>query len=298
MAQRVVEHFERALRGQGLRPTRRRQILEWKERVHESGATVADVVQLEHILKRAIILRDIAGEHIYNSGKYQSRGADFELICHNGHAWPKDLHFPQSREVHIYEGDVWQAIQEATHGEPLAVWLLGGQDRQLSVDQFVLQDGRPYRTQEAHEKLPSDLCQTGQLRAHRLGLRREPRREHHGEGKERLEANLSRLLLNIQKACVEHGHGGLWNSMHYDTREVISIDMRACYPTSFQGMGEAKPYFKQFGHPTHGMTRVAINGPLPTDIGTGFAEVVEWEFSATCHPVIPAWFGRHFPDAA
>ncbi|MEW8441099.1 MAG: hypothetical protein AB2689_23365 [Candidatus Thiodiazotropha taylori] len=106
------------------------------------GATVYDVAELEKILKRAIILKDIAGEDIYNSGKYQSRGADIELICHNGHAWPKDLHFPQSREVHIYEGDVWQAIREAIRGEPVAVWLLGGQDRQLSVDQFVLQDGR------------------------------------------------------------------------------------------------------------------------------------------------------------
>ncbi|MEW8688313.1 MAG: hypothetical protein AB2556_21080, partial [Candidatus Thiodiazotropha sp.] len=44
--------------------------------------------------------------------------------------------------------------------------------------------------------------------------------------------------------------------------------------------------------------RVSINGPLPEDIGTGFAEVVEWEFEATCHPFIPAWFGRHFPDTA
>ena len=42
------------------------------------------------------------------------------------------------------------------------------------------------------------------------------------------------------------------------------------------------------------MTRVAINGPLPKDIGTGFAEIQEWEFDATCHPVIPAWFGKHF----
>ena len=42
------------------------------------------------------------------------------------------------------------------------------------------------------------------------------------------------------------------------------------------------------------MARVAINGPLPEDIGTGFAEVVEWEFAADCHPVVPAWYGRHF----
>ena len=45
------------------------------------------------------------------------------------------------------------------------------------------------------------------------------------------------------------------------------------------------------------MTRVAINGALPRDVGTGFAEVQEWEFEATFHPVIPAWFGRLFADA-
>ncbi|MEW8688758.1 MAG: hypothetical protein AB2556_23320 [Candidatus Thiodiazotropha sp.] len=39
---------------------------------------------------------------------------------------------------------------------------------------------------------------------------------------------------------MEHGHGGLWNSMGYDTRKVVNIDMKACYPASFQGMGEAK----------------------------------------------------------
>ena len=131
------------MRGQGLTPIRCQRIQEWEERVHETGATVDDVAELEKVLKRAIILRDIAGEDIYNSGKYQFGGnavrGKVELICHNGHAWPTDLHFPQSREVHIYEGDVWQAIREATHGEPLAVWLLGGQDRQLTVDQFVLQ---------------------------------------------------------------------------------------------------------------------------------------------------------------
>ncbi|MEW8689024.1 MAG: hypothetical protein AB2556_24660 [Candidatus Thiodiazotropha sp.] len=88
----------------------------------------------------------------------------------------------------------------------------------------------------------------------------------------------------------------LWNSMGYDTREVVRIDVKACYPASFQGMGEANPCFEQFGHPTHRMVRIAINGALPKDIGTGFAEIQEREFDATCHPVIPAWFGRHFAD--
>ncbi|MEW8689308.1 MAG: hypothetical protein AB2556_26090 [Candidatus Thiodiazotropha sp.] len=104
------------------------------------------------------------------------------------------------------------------------------------------------------------------------------------------------LLPNIQKACVEHGHDcGLWNSMDY---EVLSIDMRACYPAFFKGMGEAKPYFELFGHPNHRMTRVAINGFLPIDIGKGFAETQEWEFESSCHPVNPAWFLRHFADAS
>ena len=52
----------------------------------------------------------------------------------NGHAWSKDLHFPTTREVHFYEGDVWDAIRGATQGEPLAVWLLGRGDKSLKVD--------------------------------------------------------------------------------------------------------------------------------------------------------------------
>ena len=53
--------------------------------------------------------------------------------------------------------DVRHASREVTQGEPMAVWLLGGRDRRLSVDQFVLQNGRTYRTQEAHERLKA-IC--------------------------------------------------------------------------------------------------------------------------------------------
>ena len=157
VVQRVVDHFKGALRGQGFTPARRRIIQEWENGVHEGGATVDDVAELERILKHAIILRDIAGKDIYNNGKYRSREADTELIVHNDHAWLKDLHFPQSREVHFYEGDGWHAIHEATYDEPLAIWLLGGHDRQLSVEQFVVQDGHTYRTQEAHARLKA-IC--------------------------------------------------------------------------------------------------------------------------------------------
>ncbi len=61
-------------------------------------------------------------------------------------------------------------------------------------------------------------------------------------------------------------------------------------------MGEAKPYFEQFGHLVHHMTRVAISLPLHQNIGSGFAEVQRWEFSDNVHPIIPAWFGKHFEE--
>lgn len=76
--------------------------------------------------------------------------------------------------------------------------------------------------------------------------------------------------------------------MNYNTREVVSIDMKACYPASVQALGEALPYFERFVHPTHRMVRVAINGPLPKDTATGFAEVTEWAFKGQIHPVVPA----------
>ena len=256
-----MEHFEGAFGGQGLTPTRRHKIQEWEERVRETGATVDDVAELEKILKRPIVLRDIAGEYISNSGKYQLGHRTIELICHNGHAWPKDPHFPQSREVHIYESNVWHAIREVTQGEPLAVWLLGGQDRQLSVDQFVLQDGRTYRTQEAHERLKAICAGLGnpELADRAFG-------ENHASSIIAKEKNGWKptpvsLLPDIEKACVEHGHGGLWNSMGYDTREVTSIDMKACYPASFQGRGEAKPYFERYCHACHYFTISGGNSP-------------------------------------
>jgi len=309
VAQRVVEHFEGALRGQGLTPTRRQKIQEWEERVHETGATVDDVAELEKILKRAMILKDIAGEDIYNSGKYQFGGngvrGKVELIVHNGHAWSKELHFPQSREVHFYEGDVWQAIKETTSDEPIAVWLLGGgqKERQLTVDQFVLQDGRNYRTRETHEKLQKICDKLGDTAIAERAFGENHAASIVAKDENGWKPTPASFLEDIQKACVEHGHGGLWNSMKYDTRNVVSIDMKACYPASFQGKGEAKPYFERFGHPTHRMTRVAINDYLTRenfkDIGslkeTGFAEVVEWEFN-DCHPVIPAWYGKHFAE--
>lgn len=78
-----------------------------------------------------------------------------------------------------------------------------------------------------------------------------------------MEADNCENLDDIEKAGVEHRHGGLWNVSDYNTEEVFRIDMKACYPASFQGKGELEPYFRKFGGPTHRVTRVSINGPLP-----------------------------------
>lgn len=37
--------------------------------------------------------------------------------------------------------------------EPLVIWLLGGGDKQLNGDQFMLQNNYTYRTREAHQNL-------------------------------------------------------------------------------------------------------------------------------------------------
>ena len=94
VAQRVVEHFEFALKGQGLKPIGYQKIQVWEAKVHKHGDAVKDVADLEEILKRTIVLEDISGGNICDSGKY-GRGGHWpiELIYHNGHAWSKDLTF-------------------------------------------------------------------------------------------------------------------------------------------------------------------------------------------------------------
>jgi hypothetical protein len=102
------------------------------------------------------------------------------------------------------------------------------------------------------------------------------------------------ILDDVQNSCVEMGHGG--NSIDYTPKDVVCVDMKECYSASFQGKGKAAPWFQGFGHPGHCRTRVSIHGPLPADIGTGFAEVQKWEWKDTYHPVIATWFGRHFVE--
>ncbi|KAK3759890.1 hypothetical protein RRG08_057515 [Elysia crispata] len=217
VAQRVIKHFDGAQRGQGLTPERREKIAQWEARVHDDGATLRDVAELEKILKRAVIVRDITGADLYNSRKYQHSGwKTIELTLHNGHAWGADLHFRQTREIAIYKGDVSAAIQEATQGEPKAVWVLGGgQNKRLTVDQFVLEDGRTFRTQETHNSL-LEMCRHLALEDPEA-LAGRVFGENHAASVVTREKNAWKptpvnLLDIVQAACVEHGHGGLWNA--------------------------------------------------------------------------------------
>lgn len=297
VARVAIAHLETSKRG-NLTDATREKIRDWEAGVHDTGARLQDLAGLEMAIRRGIVVRDIAGETLHDSGKYQAaRHLPVEITLHNGHAWGPELRFPQARSVSIYSGDVWEAIRGAVEDGPMAVWLLGrGEGRRLTIDQFVLQDGRTYRTQSVHDTLKV-ACQT-LAPEDPEALAQRVFGENHAASVVAREKNGWRptpvgLLEEVQASCVEHGHGGLWNAERYHVSEVVCIDMKACYPASFQGRGEAAPWFSRFGHPGSQMVRLAINGPLPSDIGTGFARVRSFGFAEECHPVIPAWFGGH-----
>lgn len=303
VAQSVVDHFDNALRGQGLTPARSRKIQDWEEKVRETGASVNDVAALETVIRRSIILRDITGGDIYNSGKYGGYGhKPIILIVHNGHAWGADLAFPQACTVNFYEGDVWQAIAAATEGQPKAAWVLGGGDlRSLDpakVEQFVLTDERRFCLRDKHQALieacraydPENPEELAIKVFSEVGAAAYVTRNKNG-----WKPTPARFLEDVQRACMEAGHGGLWcRPGGYRVSNVVSLDQTASYPAALLGQGDCAPYFKRFGHPTHRLVRVSINGPLPERDLTGFAEIKAWEFAPGVHPLIPAWFGRRF----
>ena len=103
------------------------------------------------------------------------------------------------------------------------------------------------------------------------------------------------FLADVKLSCVEYGHGGLWNRK-YSREGMITIDIAASYPVGFLGYGECSEYFKRFGHPTHEMTHIAINGPLPDFDLTGFAHVISFELRRGLHPCSYIWIGRHISE--
>jgi len=93
------------------------------------------------------------------------------------------------------------------------------------------------------------------------------------------------FLENIQGSCVESPHRGLWNTKYY-LQNMLSVDMAARHPGFFfLRYGECNVYFTRFGHPTHEMTRVAINGELPEFNLIGFAWVTSLNIVDSLHPI-------------
>ncbi|CAG8849410.1 25540_t:CDS:1, partial [Racocetra persica] len=99
---------------------------------------------------------------------------------------------------------------------------------------------------------------------------------------------------NIRQVCVEHGHGRCWNAPDYHGNDVVYIDMKEYYLASIRGQGEYTPWFHRFGHPTHYLVRVAVNGKLPKNDITGFAQIRSFKFASNIYSTIPIWYGKHF----
>ncbi|RHZ44037.1 hypothetical protein Glove_772g20 [Diversispora epigaea] len=78
-------------RAKGLTPARERALVEFNEKVLKPGCNLKDL----HILKKnekdgglgmKIIVKDILGNEMWNSGKYKKHST-LTVFCHNNHAW-------------------------------------------------------------------------------------------------------------------------------------------------------------------------------------------------------------------
>ncbi|CAG8654593.1 17123_t:CDS:10, partial [Racocetra persica] len=121
----VREVSEQSERGYGLTEIRRQKINHWEKKMRIPDARVQDVAELEKILKRLIKLLDITHGTIFNSGKYQSG---------------------KYKEIGM------EAISNALRG-PQAIWLMRVGDTSQTISQFVLEDGRTFRTWKKHTEI-------------------------------------------------------------------------------------------------------------------------------------------------
>ncbi|CAG8734437.1 46045_t:CDS:2 [Gigaspora margarita] len=248
------------------------------------------------------------------------------MVVHNGYAFPRNHHFPRDRMVEYYNDNVWKAINEVLQG-PQAIWIIGlglGEGETLeeiqSISQFVLEDGRTFRTWMKHTdivKACKELFEDAVNWQFQEGIISEERKRksleslkivelaeqvfgaNHAGGKLANEINnwhptAISVHENIKQSCVEHGYRERWNAPNYQVENVICIDIKECYPASMHGQGECSSWFKRFGHSTHHLVRVAVNGELPPNDIIGFAQVRSFRFVSNIHSAIPVWYGKHF----
>jgi len=142
VAERVMEHFTNAQRGNKLTEQRRKKITEWGLTVKD-GATINDVEILERKLKFLISVKTLTGEVLYD-GKYKSKGAPIEIIVHNSHAWTSAVTiFPRERTIRYTPEDctseekLFDFIAQLSKTDPVSVWLLrSDQDPEMDLINF------------------------------------------------------------------------------------------------------------------------------------------------------------------
>ncbi|CAG8675940.1 979_t:CDS:10 [Cetraspora pellucida] len=160
--------------------------------------------------------------------------------------WEKKMRIPVES---IDQGDTWEAISNALRG-PQAIWLIKVGNTSQTISQFVLEDGRTFRTWKKHTEI-IEACKQLQYREGIINK----------EKKSILSESLKVVDLAEQ------------NAPDYHVNDVICIDMKECYPASMRGQGECTPWFNRFGHPIHYLVRVAVNGELPEDDITRFVQI-------------------------
>jgi hypothetical protein len=162
VAERIIEHFTNASRGNKLTDLRRKKITQWELTVKERGATITDIAKLETSLRFPITVMTITGEVLYES-KYKSEGAPIKIIDHNEHAWTSAVTvFPKNRTIRyipeedgvLDESKLFDFIACLSKDDPVSVWLLRNAD---IFDQFVRPNGELYRTEAFHNQMKKQL---------------------------------------------------------------------------------------------------------------------------------------------
>ena len=298
VAKLIREYFTDSTKGGGcLTDARRKAIREWEKNTQRSGGTIEAIKKLEVAIKRRIAVLNIMGGFIYpGTDKYRGNGPVIKIYQHNGHAW-RDVRFPRKKKVEVYKevNPLWTEFD--IDGNILcdgsdfikenSIWLLDAEGTQ-----FITQDGTLYRPQVEDERIKKACEVLGEdfreevFCSSSLDFVAARKRNHWRP--------TPKELPEIALACVEHGHGGLWN-MEYKKEDYVSLDMKHCYPASFKGLGDAEPYYQRFGHPDSQFFRVALDGRYEA-AANGFVKLTTWKFKEDLHPIIYAWYGKHIEE--
>ena len=267
VAKLVKEFYSDSTRGGKLTGERRKAINTWQMNVKRTGGTIENM-KLETMLKRRISVQDIMNQYIYpGADKYQKAGPPIKIYQHNGHAW-REIRFPRCTSVVPYDDN---PLHSMLHEK--SIWLLDDDG-----DQFITQDGTLYWPKEEHRHIQEACDLIGEDFSEEVfssnSLNFLCAKKRNG-----WRPTAAAFKEEIANACVEHGHGGLWN-IAYDYAKYVFLDMKHCYPASFRGLGECSTYYQAFGHPDAQFFKVALDGEFPfNEKFTGFVKISKWKLS-------------------